>query len=356
MKTNTILIILLFSFINLNAQKVVPNFAVTDIYGEKHELFRDYLDNGKYVFIDFFTTTCGSCETLAPKVDTVYRDFGCNYGDIVFLGIDAGYYGNYGTDSSIWEFTRKFDMTFPAVSGLEGGGYYVFHDLYDYQYTPYKILISDEKEIVTDNMIINNASDLRDSILTFGLEEQLCEGNNFMFYSLISKKDSIVGTINADEKTIELNFSTKTDLTSLVANFRNAANSTIQINEINQISGETKNDFTSPIIYKITSETGVEESWTVNVSTSVNMKYLNNKFNIYPNPSSGIFILENKYYFNNNLEHTQGSITNISGKTIQNITLNEQDVIIDLSDYPKGIYFINIETEVGVVCKRIILL
>jgi len=335
-----------------NAQKGIPDFTITDIYGNKHELIKDYLDKGKYVFIDFFTTSCGSCETLATKADTVFRDFGCNYGDIIFLGIDAGYYNPYGTDSSVWEFTRKFNMKFPAISGIDGGGRDVFVE-YGYDFTPYKILISDNKEIVTDDMIIREASDLRDSLLTFGLSMQACEGNDFMFFSLISATDSIVGELDENNKTISVEFSSKTDLTSLRANYREGVNSVVKINGEIQENGITVNDFSSPITYEITSENGISETWTVSVSSTANVDFLNKKFNVYPNPTEEIVILENTFYTSNS--NVKVSISDISGKVYKVLNLNKQDEILDFSNYPKGIYFINIETNDGIASKKIVL-
>lgn len=342
MKTNIIFFILFFYFININAQKAIPNFKVTDIYGVKHNLYNDYLDKGKYVFIDFFNTSCPSCNILAPVVDTVFRDFGCNYGDVIFLAIERGH-----NDAETFKFCDDYNMTFPSSSGNEGGGNQA-HINYNISYTPYKIIISNNYEIVSDNPYGFNetAEKLKDTLLTFGLNMQACQGNDFMFYSLISEKDSIVGEIDAASKTISVNFPLGTDLTSLTANFRNAVNSTIKIDNVNQISGETVNDFTSSVVYKITSETGVMENWTVNVTTSSNINYLNSKFNIYPNPSSGVFIIENKY------GKTKASISDITGKIIKNFILNEQDVIIDLTEKTKGIYLITIETKLGLVTKK----
>ena len=108
--------VILITF-NINAQKAVPDFKIIDIYGHTHQLYEDYLDRDKYVFINFFRPACMTCQEIAPVIDTVFRDFGCNYDELIFLGIDMDSY-----DSAVWKFTRDFNMTFPAVSGVEGGG------------------------------------------------------------------------------------------------------------------------------------------------------------------------------------------------------------------------------------------
>ncbi len=331
----------------INAQKGIPDFTITDIYGQKHTLISNYLDKGKYVFIDFFSSDCVFCNLLAPIVDTVFRDFGCNYDDVIFLAIEKGH-----SNAETFQFTNDYKMTFPAISGNDGGGNQVHTD-YEIPYTPYKILIAPNKEIVSDNSPTETAQELRDTLLTFGLTQQECQGNNFMFYSLISTSDSIVGTINESLKTVNITFPSKTDLSSLTANFRNAVNSTITINGTEQISGETINDFTNPVIYEITSEKGITENWTVNVSTNSNIDFYNKKFNVYPNPSTGIFILENNNYRNS--EKIDAKIINITGQTIKTISLNEKDNIIDLSKLKKGIYFLNFKINNVNVNKELIL-
>ena len=343
-----LLISLLLSTSLINAQKGIPDFTITDIYGQKHTLISNYLDKGKYVFIDFFNTTCVSCNLLSPIVDTVFRDFGCNYGDVIFLAIEKGH-----SYAETFQFTNDYIMTFPAISGNDGGGNQVHTD-YEIPYTPYKILISPNEEIVSDNPYAfdETVQKLRDTLQTFGLTQQECQGNNFMFYSLISTSDSIVGTINESLKTVNIIFPSKTDLSSLTANFRNAVNSTITINDIEQISGETINDFTNPVTYEITSEKGITEIWTVNASTNSNIDFYNKKFNVYPNPSSGIFILENNNYHNS--EKIKAKIINITGQTIKTVILNEKDNIIDLSKLKKGIYFLNFKINNVNVNKELI--
>ena len=83
----TTIFIFLLSISSTAQKEPVPDFKVVDIFGFQHELYTDYLDQGKYVFIDFFTVNCGSCQELAPKIDTVYKEYGCNCSNLAFLGM-----------------------------------------------------------------------------------------------------------------------------------------------------------------------------------------------------------------------------------------------------------------------------
>ena len=60
---------LLLSF-SLNAQTSLTeavNFKSTAHGGEEIDLF-EILDNGQYVLLDFFFSTCGPCKEYAPRI------------------------------------------------------------------------------------------------------------------------------------------------------------------------------------------------------------------------------------------------------------------------------------------------
>lgn len=346
MKKVLYIIFIFFSTSVLFAQKNAPDFKITDIYGHLHHLSVDYLDNDKYVFIDFFTTPCVSCQVLAPKIDTVFREFGCNYGEIIFLGIDM-----FGYDENIWNFTRDFSMTFPAISGKDGGGSGVF-DLYNIGYTPYKIIISPSGEIITDNPEINSAAQLRDSLAAIGFSQQQCQGNDFLFYSIISETDSVVGEIDYENQSIDIDLPIGTDITNLISTFVNAVNSTIEINGEEQISGETVLDFSSgSLIYQITSEEGISEDWTVNIQLTAAVDFFNANLNIYPNPSDGIFSIDLTGFKSKN---TVVIISDITGKKIYRTDVSSGKTNINISNKPTGIYIMNLYIDDTVISKKII--
>jgi thiol-disulfide isomerase/thioredoxin len=141
----TSLVIFLF-LISAKAQvgvEIAPDFSVKDVHSNTHHLY-EYLDAGKYVVIDFFTTNCGPCQTYASEISASYEHFGCNYGNVIFLGI------NWGSDNqSVIQFDEQWGAIYPCVSGLHGGGNGVV-DLFEVLSYPSVIIIAPDRSILTN--------------------------------------------------------------------------------------------------------------------------------------------------------------------------------------------------------------
>lgn len=344
-----IITVLLGLSLNTFGQKTVPDFTVEDIYGHTHNLYSDYLEKKQYVLLDFFGVGCGPCQYITPDIDTVFQEFGCGYGEIAFLGIEA-----YNNNDYVWYFADRFSMNFPAISGIEGSGSSIF-SLYNIDQTPYHIVISPEKEIIIDDLYINEAYHLRDTLNAIGLSQQACLGNDFRFYSLVSENDSVVGKIDDDTKTVHVIMPEGTDLSILKANFKNALRSSIKIDGTEQISGETVNDFSSgSLTYQITSEKLVTENWTIEVNFSSNVDFYHKNINIYPNPSKGKFTIQNNAFLNKNIEHI-AVITDISGKEVSSFKLDKEFINIDISNQVKGIYILNIKNKHTKLTKKLVI-
>ena len=84
------------------------------------------------------------------------------------------------------------------------------------------------------------------------------------------------------------------------------------------------------------------------VITSIETIQNTDYIKIYLNPSNGIFTIHGK-----NIQAVE--IVNISGKVVKKFQVLSFKFQVDLSDQPKGIYFIKIITEKGTVTEKIIL-
>ena len=91
------------------------DFTVTTVEGNSFNLFNTLAEN-KFVVIDFFYYGCVPCQQTAPKVNGAYEAFGCNSGNVIFIGIDNG----DNTATTIL-FGENFGANYPAASGTDGG-------------------------------------------------------------------------------------------------------------------------------------------------------------------------------------------------------------------------------------------
>ena len=57
---------------------------ITDTDGNTHSL-SSYLENDKYVLLNFYLETCFNCMTTAPLVESIYQNYGQNQCQLVVL-------------------------------------------------------------------------------------------------------------------------------------------------------------------------------------------------------------------------------------------------------------------------------
>ena len=69
---------------NINAQVITGFSNVTDTDGNTHSL-SNYLNDGKYVILNFYLLTCGNCMATAPNIESIYNDYGQNQCNVVVL-------------------------------------------------------------------------------------------------------------------------------------------------------------------------------------------------------------------------------------------------------------------------------
>jgi hypothetical protein len=83
--------------------------------------------------------------------------------------------------------------------------------------------------------------------------------------------------------------------------------------------------------------------------TGINKIVVNNNLDLYPNPTSDIFIIENK----ENIEINAIEILNLNGKVVKQFSSTNTQ--LDLSDIVSGLYFVKIKHKTGHLTKKIII-
>lgn len=140
MRKYLFLIFGLLLLFQLRSHAQVPDFTVVDTDGQSHHLY-DYLDDGKIVVLDFFYVGCSYCQYYSGHIQQSYENFGCNKGDVVFLGIDWN-----DTDEEVQAFDSTYGLSYPSASGIEGGADTV-NSLYQISYYTTLLVIGPDTQI-----------------------------------------------------------------------------------------------------------------------------------------------------------------------------------------------------------------
>ncbi len=320
------------------------NFYVKDLTGEKYSLYDDLLDKGKYVFVDFFWKSCGSCLLKAPIVDSAFLDLGCNNDKIFFIGIDR-----FSGDETVLKFKLDNNITMPLASGNEGGGSKVHH-LFKINAVPSFILISPKPDykIIIENYIPKTTKALKDTLSKLGIFEDVCGGNDIDFFALVSDNDSIGADVFQAKKYIEVSYTPNAN-DNYRAFFKLSGNAKAYIDGVEQKSGVTPIDPSERIItYKIVAENGDSQEWDVAfLSTSNVNEIYNPHLQLSPNPVNSNTALSLMSRRNTSVLL---QVLSIDGKVLlsENHKLYSGENLVklpQLADLSQGMYFLRVTGE-----------
>jgi thiol-disulfide isomerase/thioredoxin len=138
---------------NYNVGETVDDFTVTDTHGEVHNL-STITAAGKYVYLDFFFTTCPPCQATAPIWNEFYDKYGCNTGDVYCITIDRGDSDNAAVDAYEVQYGGSFNHS-PAISS-EGGSAAITTNFGVSAFPTYCLIGPDMKVIEQDIYPIND--------------------------------------------------------------------------------------------------------------------------------------------------------------------------------------------------------
>jgi len=130
------------------------------------------------------------------------------------------------------------------------------------------------------------------------------------------------------------------NINAIAPNFILSSGANTFVNDVEQISGQSLNDFSNDVVYNVVSENGlVNQAWTVKMTKPTGTDALdNNKLKVYPNPSDGRFVIENA-------AKSTVQVYTISGQKVftkEDISAVHQ---LDVSFLPGGTYILLIKYE-----------
>lgn len=150
-----------------------------------------------------------------------------------------------------------------------------------------------------DNAKFTEGGGTANLIVNGGFEDwDIPAATDFLSYKFAGLNPEVAGVINNTAKTINVQVPYSTDVTSLVATFTVSDGAVAKIGETEQVSGTTPNNFTNPVIYKVSKSTQ-SQNWTVNVTK--------------PAPTTGKDILS--FNFNALIPPVNG-VVNATAKTV----------------------------------------
>lgn len=144
------------------------DFTVTDVHGTEVHLF-DILDNGQYVLIDFFYTTCPACIQSIPHMVQSYSNFGCNMHDVFYMEVDHG-----DSQASCLTWVNNYGVEYPTIAGADGGN--SICSQYGIGYYPTVILIAPNHQVVIQDLWpISNVQSIINALQAQGVQQHDCD-------------------------------------------------------------------------------------------------------------------------------------------------------------------------------------
>lgn len=119
-----ILLFPLFSFAQLPTNSIAPDFDIIDIDGESHRLY-DYLDQGKFVILEFFGARCAPCWSFHEThlLEDLYQEYGPEGSDeLMIIAIEVEKYTGLeelmGGNGAVGDFVTG--ISYPVVNDEAG--------------------------------------------------------------------------------------------------------------------------------------------------------------------------------------------------------------------------------------------
>lgn len=172
----------------------------------------------------------------------------------------------------------------------------------------------------------------------------------FGFQGLNPVATGIIG-----DSTVIVKVPAGTSITNLAATFTVSGAASLWKDNSVQVSGQTSNNFTNPVTYYVKAEDGSTKNYTVEIDelSSIETNVISNLF-IAPNPVNDLLSLS----FNATQAYVSIKLMNIRCQLIYSEMISNMSgtfrTSIDLNNINSGIYFLQINTNEGMLIKKVL--
>jgi len=171
--------------------------------------------------------------------------------------------------------------------------------------------------------------------------------NQLLTFSLTDGTQTAEGEITGN--VVEVKFYPEIDLSQLTATFTLSDKATAWVNGVEQVSGETVNNFENWVTYVIRAENGETNEYTVKVSIIIGISNAKVDVKIMPNPANeSVMIQSDCKILNINLFE-------IDGKLIKSWKADSDSKLIDVEDISGGVYILKVETTQETITQKLII-
>ncbi len=162
---------------------------------------------------------------------------------------------------------------------------------------------------------------------------------SFAFPGLSNNTEGVISGTN-----ITLEVPGGTNISSLTPTFTNSADATVTVSNQLQVSGVTSQNYNNTVAYKVTAQDGTSKTYNVKVTVIASINDVANSIKLYPNPASNRISITSSAFIN--------KIECYSVNGLKLFTAPTGQTTLSITDLPRGIYFLQIQTEKGLVLKR----
>ena len=183
------------------------------------------------------------------------------------------------------------------------------------------------------------------------------EGSQFVFGVPSSATDLLsftlpnqIGETTITGNVVTLMLPTGTDVSALAATFGISAYASASVNNVTQVSGQTTNNYASPLNFAVRAETGATKVYTINVifgsPNSVQESLNSLSAELFPQPASTVLTIKSNGY-------SKAFFYDTIGNKVLESDLSGLD-LINISGLSDGLYFVKLANKEKSITKKLI--